>query len=53
MVKERVKRMERIYHIEQYVTESTASKTGYLEVTDFWRGNTSNASPASKVLRER
>ena len=53
LVKDRVKRMERIYHIEQYITEPTASKTGYLEVTNFLKTNISNSSPASKLLRER
>ena len=53
LVKDRVKRIEKIYHIEPYPIESTDSKTGYLEVTYFLRGNTSKASSASKLLRER
>ena len=35
LVKEKVKRMEKICHIEQYLTEPTDSKTCYLEVTNF------------------
>ena len=53
LVKDGVKRMERIFHIEQYITEPTASKTGYLEVANFLKTNISNSSPASKLLRER
>ena len=52
-VKDRVKRMGKIYHIEQYVTESPASKTGYLEVSNFLQANVFNASSASIVLRKR
>ena len=53
LVKDRVKRMDRIYHVEQYITEPTASKTGYLEVINFLKTNVSNSSLASKLLRER
>ena len=53
LVKDRVKRMEKIYHIEQHITEPTTSKTGYLEVANFLKTNIANASPASTVLRER
>ena len=53
LVKDRVKRTERIFHIEQHFTEPTASKTGYIEVANFLRSNLTNASPASLVLRER
>ena len=53
LVKDRVKRMERIFHIEQHITEPTASKTGHIEVANFLRSNVSNASLKSLVLRER
>ena len=53
LVKDRVKRMDRIYHIEQHITEPSASKTGYFEVSNFLRSNVSNASPALLILRER
>ena len=44
--------MERIFHIEQYITEPTVSTTGLIEVGNFLRANVSNASPATMVLRE-
>ena len=53
VVKDRVKRMDRIYHIEKHITEPSASKTGYFEVSNFLRSNVANASPTSLVLRER
>ena len=53
LVKDRVDRMAKIYHIEQHITEPTTSQTGYLAVTNFLKTNTSNASPVSTVLRER
>ena len=53
VVKDRVKRMDKIYHIEEHITEPSASKTGYFDVSNFLRSNVSNASPASLVLRER
>ena len=49
-MKDRVKRMERIFRIKQHITEPTASKTGYIEVANFLRSNVSNTS---LVLRER
>ena len=53
LVKDAVKKKKKIYHIKQYITEPKASKTGYLGVSNFVKTNISNASPASKVLRER
>ena len=53
LVKDRVKRIERVFRIEQHITEPTTSKTGYIEVTNFLRSNISNASPSSLLLRER
>ena len=45
--------MDKIYHVEQYITEPTVSKTGYLEVINFLKTNITNSSLASKLLRER
>ena len=53
LVKDRVKRMERIFHIEQYITEPTVSIIGLIEVGNFLRINDPNTSPATLVLRER
>ena len=53
LVKDRVGRMDKIFHIEQYITEPTVSTTGLIEVGNFLRGNVTNASPATLVLRER
>ena len=52
-MKDRVKRMEIIFHIEQHITEPTASKIGYIEVANVLRSNVSNEPTASLVLRER
>jgi len=53
LVKDRIKRMEKILHVEQYLTKPRASKTGYLEVSNFMRTNVTQASPATLLLRER
>ena len=53
LVKDRVKRMDRIYYIEQHITEPSASKTDYFEVSNFLRSNVSNDPPALLILRER
>ena len=45
--------MEKIYHIEQYLIESIASKKGYLEVNNFLRADTSKVLSASKSLRKK
>ena len=43
--------MEKIFRIAQYLMESTVSKSGYLEVSNFLKTNISKTSPASIVLR--
>ena len=46
LVKDRVKRMEKSIHIEQYLTESTASKRDYLDVSNFLKVNISKVPSA-------
>ena len=53
LVKDRTKRMVKIFYIKLYLTEATVFNTCYLENSNFLRTNVSKASIATIVLMER
>ena len=52
-VKDRVKRMDKIYHIEKYLTETQSSQMGYVAISNFLKANVISASPNILLLKER
>ena len=52
-VRDRIKRMEKTLHIENYLTETRSSETGLLAVRDYLKSNTKTASPATISLIKR
>ena len=52
-IKDRVTRMEKIYHIEQFLTEKQSSEMGYVEISNFLKANVISASPNILLLKEQ
>jgi len=53
VIKDRIKRMEKISRIEQYLSETSCSDTGFIFVCKFIKNNTATASPSILLLIER
>ena len=53
IVRDRIKRLDRIFAIENYLMETKFSETGNLEISKFLKANVSDASPNALKLRER
>ena len=53
VIKDRVKRMEKIMRVEQHLMEANASESAYHEVSNFMKRNVNSASDTTKLLMKR